>query len=157
MGSEMQMMARSFRPAAARGGWMERQELLLQHKKKWETWVSPMSNASRRTESAVLFPNILGDRFWSHETSEQGLFKDAHHAPRLQGIRFTDRSAKTTVREAEERKAGGRRAGFRVQEYGAEEQAYRQGWASEGVSAHLTAHTMGENGFQKKFCTFTRR
>lgn len=89
--------------------------------------MSPMSNASRRTESAVLFPNILGDWFWSHETSEQGLLKDAHHAPRLQGIRFTDRSAKTTVREAEERKAGRRCAGFRVQEYGAEEQAYRQG------------------------------
>lgn len=33
MGSEMQMMALSFRPVTVKGGWMESQQTLVQHKK----------------------------------------------------------------------------------------------------------------------------
>lgn len=66
--------------------------------------------------------------------------------PDFRGIRFTDCSAKTTVREGE-----GRCAGFRRQEYGAEEQAYSQGRASEGISAHLLYTHCEKMDFKRNF------
>ena len=91
--------------------------------------MSLVSNASRRSpESAALFPNVLRDPFWSHEKTEQGLFKDAQHFSSLQVTRIYGPFSKESVREGGGRKAGKTRAGFQSADgVGKEGQVYSQG------------------------------
>lgn len=111
-------MALSFRPVTVKGGWMESQETLVQHKKVKGNEKLGCRQCQTPVEEEQTQQHFFQTPWGTCSGHMKGVDKDSSRmldtSPVFRRSEFTEYSAKTTGREGNGRKDGKTRAGFRV-------------------------------------------